>query len=198
MTKALLLLAILSLRPLGFAQDHSGRLAKMTPAGSWDMSNGYVVPGINWEHVTPESVGYSSARLEVLRAWLKTRPTTSMMAVYKGKVIFEYGDTTLATNVASVRKSVLDILFAAELKHLPDNLIDSTVVQLGLQDKVPFVHPEELANFDQLLTSRSGIYIPMATATRTLLLPGVGRNIPGHISSITTGTSMHWGLPSRK
>ena len=85
------------------------------------MGNGYVVPGVNWEHVTPESVGYSSARLEVLRAWLKTRPTTSMMAVYKGKVIFEYGDTTLATNVASVRKSVLDILFAAELKNLPKN-----------------------------------------------------------------------------
>ena len=40
----------------------------------------------------------------------------------QGKVIFEYGDTTLATNVASVRKSVLDILFAAELKNLPDNL----------------------------------------------------------------------------
>jgi hypothetical protein len=46
------------------------------------MGNGYVVPGLTWEHVTPESAGYSSARLEVLRAWLKTRPTTSMMAVY--------------------------------------------------------------------------------------------------------------------
>jgi hypothetical protein len=69
-------------------------------------------------------------------------------------------DTTLATNVASVRKSVLDILYAAKLSHLPDNLNSSTVVQLGLQDKVPFVHPEELANFDQLLASRSGFYIP--------------------------------------
>jgi hypothetical protein len=153
--KAILLFALLILRPLGLAQDHAGPVVKMTAAGSWDMGNGYVVPGVNWEHVTPESVGYSSARLEVLRAWLKTRPTTSMMAVYKGKVIFEYGDTALATNVASVRKSVLDILFAAELKNLPENLNNSTVVQLGLQDKVPFVHPEELANFDQLLTCRS-------------------------------------------
>jgi hypothetical protein len=64
MWKAVFLLALLSLRPLGVAQDHLG---KMTPAGSWDMGNGYAVPGVNWEHVTPESVGYSSARLEVLR-----------------------------------------------------------------------------------------------------------------------------------
>jgi hypothetical protein len=105
--------------PIGVAQDHPGTKVKMTPAGSWDMGNGYVVPGLNWEHVTPESVGYSSARLEVLHAWLKTLPTTSMMAVYKGKVIFEYGDTTLATNVASVHKSVLDILYAAELSTSP-------------------------------------------------------------------------------
>jgi hypothetical protein len=26
------------------------------------MGNGYVVPGLTWEHVTPESAGYSSAR----------------------------------------------------------------------------------------------------------------------------------------
>src|ERR1700722_9362823 len=115
MWKAVFLLALLSLRPLGVAQDHPGTMVKMTPAGSWDMGNGYVVPGVSWEHVTPESVGNSNARLEVLRAWLKTPPTTSTMAVYKGKVIFEYGETTLATSVASVRKSVLDILFAAEL-----------------------------------------------------------------------------------
>jgi hypothetical protein len=96
MWKAVFLLALLSLRPLGVAQDHPGTMVKMTPAGSWDTGNGYVVPGVHWEQVTPESVGYSSARLEVLRAWLKTRPTTAMMAVYKGKVIFEYGDTTRA------------------------------------------------------------------------------------------------------
>jgi Beta-lactamase len=177
--KAILLFALLILRPLAFAQDHAGFVAKMTPAGSWDMGNGYVVPGVNWEHVRPESVGYSSARLEVLRTWLKTRPTTSMMAVYKGKVIFEYGDTTLATNVASVRKSVLDILFAAELKNLPDNLNNSTVVQLGLQDKVPWVHPEELANFDQLLTSRSGIYIPNGNGDQDPIAPKRGSEYPG-------------------
>lgn len=178
MRKAVFLLALLILRPLCVAQGRQSTGAKMTPAGSWDMGNGYVVPGVRWEHVTPESVGYSSARLEVLRAWLKTRPTSSMMAVYKGKVIFEYGDTTRATVIASVRKSVLDILYGAE-KNLPENLANSTVVELGLKDKVSFVHPEELATFDQLLASRSGIYIPNGDGGQDAIAPKRGSEYPG-------------------
>jgi len=149
------------------------------PSGSIDMGNGYVVPGASWEHVTPEAAGFSSERLEVLRAWLKTHPSTAMMAVYKGKVLFEYGDTTRATNVASVRKSVLDILYAAELKNIKDGLNYSTVVQLGLQDKVPFIHPEETANFEQLITSRSGIYIPNGDGDQDNIAPRRGSEFPG-------------------
>ena len=68
------------------------------------------VPGTEWERAKPESLGYSSARLEALRGWLKTQQTAAMMVVVHGKVIFEYGDLSLATKVASVRKSVLGML----------------------------------------------------------------------------------------
>ncbi len=149
------------------------------PASSIDMGNGYVVPGATWEHVTPGAAGFSAARLDALRAWLKTQPTTAMMAVYKGKVIFEYGDIARATNVASVRKSVLDILFAAETRSLPDNLNYATVSSLGLEDKVPFVHPEEQANFEQLLAARSGIYIPNGDTDQDSVAPRRGSELPG-------------------
>ncbi|NYF78299.1 serine hydrolase [Granulicella arctica] len=102
-----------------------------------------------------------------------------MMVVYKGKVVFEYGDVARATSVASVRKSVLDMLYAAELKNLKDNLNYATVVELGLQDKVPFVHPEELANFEQLLASRSGIYIANGNGDQDALTPKRGSEYPG-------------------
>ncbi len=147
--------------------------------GSFDTGNGTVVPGAAWEHVSPEAAGFSAARLEVLRAWLKTQPTTAMMAVYKGEVVFEYGDTAKASNVASVRKSVLDILFAAELKSLPDDLNYASVEKLGLQDKVPFVGSEGVANFEQLLASRSGIYIPNGDADQDAVAPKRGSEYPG-------------------
>jgi hypothetical protein len=143
------------------------------------MGNGYVVPGKQWERITPEAAGFSSAKLEVLRAWLKTQPTTAMMAIYRGKVVFEYGDTALVSNIASVRKSILDILFAAESARIDGDLNYKTVVELGLQDKVPFVHPEELANFEQLLASRSGIYIPNGNGDQDPISPKRGSQYPG-------------------
>jgi hypothetical protein len=59
----------------------------------------------------PEEMGYSSVRLEALRAWLKTPQTAAMMVVVHGKVIFESGEVTLTGKVASVRKSVLGMLY---------------------------------------------------------------------------------------
>jgi hypothetical protein len=154
-TTCFALVALLSLTALAGAQNST----QTNSSASIDMGNGYVVPGASWEHVSPAAAGFSSARLGVLQSWLKTQPSTAMMAVYKGRIFFEYGDTTRATNVASDRKSVLDMLYAAELKNIKQDINYSNVVQLGLQDKVPFIHPEDSANFEQLLTSRSGIYI---------------------------------------
>lgn len=121
---------------------------------------GNVVPGTEWQTVTPESVGYSSAKLEALRTWLKTEGTTSMMVVVRGRVIFSYGDVKLVSKVASVRKSVLDMLYG---KYVFNNTIDvdKTVKQLGLEDsKTPFYPMEGQAKLIQLLAARSCIYLP--------------------------------------
>src|SRR5690242_14301276 len=65
------------------------------------------VPGAAWTAVKPETVFYSSARLDSLRSWLKTLDTKAMLIVVHGQVIFEYGDVAHASKVASVRKSIL-------------------------------------------------------------------------------------------
>jgi CubicO group peptidase (beta-lactamase class C family) len=44
------------------------------------------VPGVDWERVKLESMGYSSARLEALRGWLKTQQTPAMLVAVHGKV----------------------------------------------------------------------------------------------------------------
>jgi hypothetical protein len=105
------------------------------------VSNGHVRPPIQ----------RGSLRLEALRAFLKTHQTDSMMIVSRGRVVFEYGDTSLVSKVASVRKSVLDLLFAVEAKKGLDldSVSGQTVVQLGLEDKVPFVEPEQHATLQR-------------------------------------------------
>ncbi len=138
---------------------------------------GDIVPGAEWQQVAPESVGYSNAMLEALRGWLKTQDTTSMMVVVQGRVIFSYGDVTHTSKVASVRKSILGMLYG---KYVFDNTIDidKTVTQLGLDDKQPFLPMEANATLIQLLASRSGIYLPAREHPETLSPWDEGRYMP--------------------
>jgi CubicO group peptidase (beta-lactamase class C family) len=123
-----------------------------------------VFPGKNWERVEkPESVGFSSARLGALRAWLETLDTTAMMVVVGGKSLFEYGDLGHLSYLASVRKSVLAIMFG---KYVEDGTIrlDKTLNDIGLTE-VDQLLPSELgATIENLITARSGVYHPASNA----------------------------------
>jgi CubicO group peptidase (beta-lactamase class C family) len=99
-----------------------------------------------------------AAKLDALRAWLKTQDTTGMMVVVRGRVLFEYGDVAQVNKTASVRKSVLGMLMGKPVVSGKMNL-QSTVKQLGLDDIEGFVPIEEQATLQNLMMSRSGIYL---------------------------------------
>lgn len=115
-------------------------------------------PGAKWETVVPESVGYSSDRLNALKEWLKTENTTAMVVAVHGKMIFQYGDLSRVSVVASVRKSILSMLYG---NYAFNGKIDlqKTVKQIGLDDKQPFLPIEERATLEQILAGRSDIFI---------------------------------------
>lgn len=163
------------------AQETGKKPIPLLPPEGFDDGRGYVLPGVEWARATPDSEGFSAARLEALRAFLKTHSTDAMMIVSRGHVVFEYGDTSLVSKVASVRKSVLDLLFAVEAKKGLDleSATGQTVVQLGLEDKVPFVEPEQHATLEQLMMSRSGIYIPSGNKGQETIEPKRGSAYPG-------------------
>lgn len=82
-----------------------------------------------------------------------------MVIVVHGHMIFRYGDTALVSKIASVRKSILSILYG---KYVDNNTIDlnKTVEQLGLEEAgKPFLPIEKNATLEQLLAGRSGIYL---------------------------------------
>jgi len=167
------------------AQNHVQEIEKkpvpLLPPEGFDDGHGYVVPGVEWAHAAPASEGFSAARLEALRAFLKTHQTDAMMVVSRGHVVFEYGDTSLVSKVASVRKSVLNLMFAVEAKKGLD--LDSysgqTVTQLGLEDKVPFLDIEKHATLQQIMMARSGIYIPGGNTGQDKIAPPRGSYYPG-------------------
>jgi CubicO group peptidase (beta-lactamase class C family) len=117
-----------------------------------------VVPGREWESIaSPESVGFSSARLTAVRGWLQSIDTTAMMVVVGGKSLFTYGDVTHLSYLASGRKSILALLYG---RHVESGTIqlDRTLSDLKFTDVGGLLPPELDATIDHLLTARSGVY----------------------------------------
>ncbi len=126
---------------------------------NWPSPPGSAFPEGEWEKVkSPEAEGYSTPKLGALRVWLKTQNTTEMLVVAKGRVIFEYGDTAQVTKIASVRKSVLGMLLGNYVASRTVNL-QKTVKELGLDDLDEFLPIEQRATLQNLIMSRSGIYL---------------------------------------
>jgi CubicO group peptidase (beta-lactamase class C family) len=117
-----------------------------------------VFPGKEWERIEkPESVGYSSARLQALRGWLQSLDTTAMIVAVGGRSLLEYGDLTHQSYLASVRKSVLAILYGKYVENGKIHL-DKTLRELDFND-VGGLSPRELeATVEHLIAARSGVY----------------------------------------
>jgi len=126
-----------------------------------------VVPGAEWARVgDPKAAGYCQAPLDALTGHLKTLGTTAVTVVVGGSVLFEYGPQDEVTYLASVRKSILAMMFG---KYVADGTIrlDATMAELGIDDVQGLLPKEKTATVRQLLASRSGVYHEAANAACT-------------------------------
>lgn len=132
--------------------DFSGGQAAQTQASK------AVYPGKDWERIEkPESAGYSSARLQALRGWLQALDTTALLVSVGGRSLFEYGDLAHLSYLASVRKSVLAMLYGKYVENGTIKL-DRTLRELEFTD-VGGLQPREVeATIEHLITARSGVY----------------------------------------
>src|SRR5215475_11605915 len=152
------LIVIGSLAPiLAFGQQTNETF--MAETWPWKPPDGAVYPGREWQKLkSPADAGFSIAKLEALRGWLKTQNTTGLMVVVGGYVLFDYGDLAHVTKTASVRKSIMGMLMGNYVASGKINL-QKSVKELGLEDMWPFLPIEEDARLEDLLQSKSGIYL---------------------------------------
>ena len=74
---------------------------------------------------------------------------------------------------------MLSLLYAVEMQKGLKLHLDKTLEQLGLEDKTPFLELERHATLQQLLMSRSGIYIHSGNDGQDNLSPKRGSSYPG-------------------
>lgn len=124
-----------------------------------------VCPGATWQRATPKDAGWSTSGLKKADAVAKQLDTDSYLVISGGRIVWDYGDTALVSNVHSVRKSIASILFgmARDRKQME---IDRTLASLGIDDVQRLSATEKSASIRQLLSARSCIYHQAAYETR--------------------------------
>ena len=139
-------------------------VAALVLASSATAQRSRVYPGAEWERIgKPEAAGWSAAGLERAREKLSALPTTGLMAIVGGRVLFEYGDVQAVSYLASVRKSILAMLFGNYVASGKITL-DKTLAQIGIDDLGGLSAEEKRATIRDLLMARSGIYHPASNA----------------------------------
>jgi CubicO group peptidase (beta-lactamase class C family) len=142
--------------------------------GAWGLQAGRsasqasaVYPGASWEkHSDPRAVGYCQAGLDAATERVKALPTTGMLVIVGGRVLWEYGDLQAISYLASVRKSILAMMFGKYVERGTIQL-DATMADLKIDDVQGLQPAEKKATVLDLLSARSGVYHEAANAACT-------------------------------
>lgn len=136
----------------------AGRRSTGAPAAAPAASASRTYPTTDWERIaSPEAVGWTAADLDSVRVRLSRLHTTGFMAVVGGRVLMEYGDVRVVSYLASVRKSILAMLYGNYVASGRVRL-DRTLAELGIDDHGGLTAAEREATIRDLLTARSGVY----------------------------------------
>ena len=123
-----------------------------------------VYPGASWERLAdPAAAGFSAEALDAIHPYVDGINTTAVMAVVGGRVLFEHGPVDEISYLASVRKSILAMLYG---RYVEDGTIDLelTVADLGMDDVQGLMPIEKRARVLDLVTARSGVYHPASNS----------------------------------
>jgi CubicO group peptidase (beta-lactamase class C family) len=148
------------------------------------LSHGVVenYPGAAFETTAPEAAGWSIEKLAEAKAWSRRiAPTAAVMIIQHGRVVAEWGDTAVKSNLHSVGKSLLSALIGIAVEEHKIDL-GTTIGELGIDDNAPSLSAtEKTATVADLLKARSGVYHAALYETPGMaqLRPPRGSHPPG-------------------
>ena len=153
------------------------------PRLSWPSATSAPSPGATWESVRRSELagyGWDAGVLARTAAFLRdSANSTGVVVAHKGRVVLAFGDIEELSYLASVRKSILAMLYGAWVEQGVIDL-DATLEDLGVDDVGGLLPVERQATIDHLITARSGVYHPASNAGDNLAdAPPRGSRQPG-------------------
>ncbi len=127
---------------------------------------GAAEPSDTWQQVrSPVDAGWSAERLAAARTKAESIGSAAVMVVESGRVIAAWGDVERRFRSASLRKSLISVLYGNAIARKQIDL-DATLESLGIDDIQPLTAEEKRATLRDVISSRSGVYHPAAKVTR--------------------------------
>lgn len=96
---------------------------------------------------------------DILTPQKKTKRIRSIVILKNEKIVYEYGPTDKIMNTASIRKSILGLLYGIAIEKGLIN-IHKTLAELNIDECTPLTNQEKTATIKHLLMFKSGIYLP--------------------------------------
>jgi len=157
-------------------------LVLLASAGA-QVSTEPVFPGKTWESVETNelaALGWSPEALQKAADFIRDESnTTGLVVVDRGRIAYQFGDIEELSYVASVRKSILAILYGYWVENGTIDL-ETTLETLGLDDIGGLLPVEKRATIGDLITARSGVYHPASYSGDDLgQAPPRGSQTPG-------------------
>jgi len=116
-------------------------------------------------------------RVADIEQQLRRLHLTAAQIRHAGRTIIEAGDVSRPVHVHSIRKSILSALFGRAHDRGQIDL-DATLEDLGIDDTPALTDTEKSARIEDLLTARSGVYLPTDDGG-VLSRPPRGSHSPG-------------------
>ncbi len=154
----------------------SGPLRAQPPAAA-------VFPGERWESVARDALsayGWSREGLQKTTAFIRDQShTTGLVVVDRGRVVYQFGDIQELSYVASVRKSILAMLYGYWIEN--GTIKPGTTLEALKIDDIGGLLPlETQATIGHLITARSGVFHPASYSGDDLAkAPPRGSQTPG-------------------
>ncbi len=132
------------------------------------LSSQKIYPKKYWLKIeNPEDLGWSLDKLNLAHQYSKKIGATSVVVIYRGVIIVDWGDINRKFKLYSIRKSLINALYGIAIYKKMINLT-TTLDQLNINDKDSLSQGEKQATIEDLLCSKSGVFHPAAYETDSM------------------------------
>ena len=122
-----------------------------------------IYPKDSWQVITnPKQIGWSLEKLEDAKLIADSIGSDAVLIIHRGAILKAWGAIERKFMCHSMRKSLLSAMYGLYVDKGVLNL-QQNLAEMGIDDSpIPLTKLEKTATIEQLLSSRSGIYLPAA------------------------------------